>query len=133
MNWTKILIAGLAAGIAMNLADFVMHGFILGSTYTEYPVFTSEQANPLWFLLISVLIALFAAILFSKTRECWAPGVAGGATFGFWLGMVAFFSEFYNPLVLEGFPYFLAWCWGGTSLITGVVGGAVLGAVLKRA
>ena len=133
MSWTRALIAGIAAGIVTTLADWVMHGVIMGPTYAKYPVFTQEAANPVWFFVIGILIAIFAAILFAKTRQCWAEGVKGGATFGFWLAMVAFFSTFYNPLVLEGFPYYLSWCWGGIHVIDGVIGGIVLGAIYKRA
>ena len=133
MNWTKAILAGVLAGIAMNVADFVMHGLILGSAYEKYEVFSQEQANPLLFLAVAVCIAVFAAILFAKTRSVWAEGAKGGATYGFWLGMVSFFSTFYNPLVLEGFPYHLSWCWGGINVIGAVIGGAVLGLVYKKA
>lgn len=134
MNWTKVVLAGVAAGIVMNIADFIMHGFILGNTYTRYPeVFSQEQANPMHFFMVSICIAIMAAILFGKTRGSWADGVMGGVTFGFFLGLVSFFSNFYNPLVIDGFPYYLSWCWGGTNVISGVIGGAVLGAIYKSA
>ena len=131
MNWTKALIAGVASGVALWLADFVMHGFIMGATYAKYPVFTQEAANPLHFLLVSVFITVFAAILFAKTRGSWGAGLKGGATYGFWLGMVSFFTTFYSPLVLEGFPYYLSWCQGGINLIGFVIVGVVLGLVYK--
>ncbi len=132
MNWGKLLLAGVVAGVAGWLADFVMHGLILGKTYAKYPVFTQEAANPFHFLLISICIAIAAAILFAKTRACWAEGVGGGVAFGFFLGLVAFFPPFYNSLVLEGFPYFLVWCWGGTHLIGAVVFGFFLGLIYKK-
>ena len=47
MNWIRIVVAGVVAGFVTNIADFVMHGFILGKTYMRYPVFSQEQANPL--------------------------------------------------------------------------------------
>lgn len=134
MNWGKIALAGLLGGIAGWIADFIMHGAILGNTYMSYPdVFTQEQSNPAYFLLNSVLVGFFAATLFSKTRDSWAAGLMGGVTFGALLGMVAFWTPFYSPLVLDGFPYFLAWCQGGAALISAIVIGAVLGLVIKRA
>lgn len=134
MNWTRALIAGVLAGIAINIVDFILHGQILGATYARYPeVFSQESANPLFFLLVAVLIGIAAGILFAKTRGSWKAGWVGGVTFGFWLGLISFFVPFYNPLVLDGFPYYLSWCWGGINLIDGVVGGAVLGAVYKSA
>ena len=132
MNWIRIIAAGVVAGIVGWLADFVMHGFILGNTYMKYPVFSQEQANPLLFLAVSVAVAITAAIFFARTVDAWSPGWKGGATFGFFIGLVHFFSNHYYPLVLDGFPYYLAWCWGGVGIIGGVIIGAVIGAVYKK-
>jgi len=132
MNWSKTILAGVVAGVATFLVDFVMHGIIMADTYSGYPeVFTQTEGNPLYFGVISICIGIFAAILFAKTRGSWSAGWAGGAAFGFWLGMTAFFAQFYPALTIDGFPYYLSWCWGGMTLIDGVVGGCVLGAVYK--
>jgi hypothetical protein len=133
MNWTKVILAGLASGIVATMANYVMHGMILGNTYQKYALFTKEEANPLWFFLVGICIGLAAAVLFAKTRGAWANGVVGGATFGFFLGLVSFFLPFYDSLVLEGFPYFLSWCWGGVNVIGFVIYGVILGAVYKSA
>ena len=132
MNWSKVLIAGIVGGIAANIADFVMHGLIMGKTYMKYTdVFSQEQANPFYFLAISLLMAFFMAAIFAKTRGSWAAGWVGGATFGFWIGLFMFFSNFIPALVVDGFPYFLSWCWGGMGLIAATVMGAAIGAVYK--
>lgn len=132
MNWMRALIAGIVGGIVLTAANFVMHGMMLGSTYMKYPVFTQEEASPLYFLLIALCMAIAAAILFAKTRACWGEGLVGGAVFGFFLGLVLFFVPFYSPLVFEGFPYYLAWCQGGVNLIGLVILGAVLGLLYKK-
>jgi len=134
MNWQKAIVAGVVAGIAMSIVEFVMHGVIMASTYAKYSeVFTQEQSSPLYFLLVAVCISIFAAILFGKTRQCWADSFQGGATYGFFLGLVMFFVRFYDPLVYDGYPYYLAWCQGGINLIVVVVAGAVMGTIYKRA
>lgn len=132
MNWTRVVGGGVAAGIVMWLADFFMHGILLGDTYTRYSeAFTQTQANPLSFAGVSVAIGLGVALLFARSRGSWGEGWKGGATFGLFLGLAGFFHSFYNPLVIEGFPYYLAWCWGGIRVIDGVLAGAVLGAVVR--
>lgn len=132
MNWTKIALAGLVGGVLGTISDFVTHGVILENTYRKYPeVFSQTQTNPLLFLLIAVLMAFFSALLFAKTRNCWANGWKGGATFGFYLGLVFFFSQFYSALVIEGFPYFLSWCHGGSTLIAVTIMGLGIGLVQK--
>ena len=131
MNVMRILIAGLAGGVVMWLVSFVLHGLVLGNTYLKYPVFSQEASNPIHFLILEVLIAIPAAIIFMKTRPSWRPGVAGGLVFGFWLGAFGFFAQFFNPLVIEGFPYYLGWCWGGVNLIVSLFLGLVLGGLIK--
>jgi hypothetical protein len=133
MNWTRVVVGGVVAGIVTNLVDFLMHGVILANTYKKYTVaFTQTQTNPLFFLAVSVAISFFAAVLFAKTRGSWGEGWAGGAAFGFFLGLTFFFRNFINPLVINGFPYYLGWCWGGIDTITCTVAGAVLGTIIKR-
>jgi len=132
MNWTRIAVAGVVGGIVMWLASFVLHGLVMGNTYTRYPeVFTQEEGNPLWFLVIEILIALPAAVIFAKTRRSWKPGIVGGVVFGFWLGLFGFFPQFFNPLVIDGFPYYLSWCWGGINMIVSLILGAILGGIVK--
>ncbi|MFQ5525325.1 MAG: hypothetical protein ACE5GX_03610 [Thermoanaerobaculia bacterium] len=133
MNWTKIILAAVVGGILMNITEFVEHVLILGGTYAKYPdVFNQGEVNPLYYLAIALFIAFFAAILFSKSRRCWGDGWKGGATFGFFLGLVFFFAQFYPALTIDGFPYFLSWCWAGSKLIAMTIMGLGLGLVLKN-
>ena len=133
MNWTKIVGGGVVAGIAVSLVNYLLHGRIMADTYAKHAnVFSQEPANPVWFFVVAIVIAIFFTILFAKTRSCWAEGAKGGMVYGFWLGMVAFFGNFYYPLVIDGFPYHLAWCHGGIDLIGAIVGGAVIGLIIKR-
>ena len=133
MNWSKTIIAGVVGGIVMTLADYVMHGIIMANTYMKYPeVFRQDEAGVYYFFLVGICVAIMAAILFGKTRAVWAAGVMGGVTFGFFLGLVAFFTNFYNPLVIAGFPYHLSWCWGGINIISFTILGAVFGAMMKK-
>jgi hypothetical protein len=132
MNWTRIALAGVAAGLVTWISDFVLHGMVMRSTYMGLSqVFTQTESNPAWFLLIAVTICVMAALLFARTRGSWAAGWKGGLTFGFFLGLVIFFQRFYDPLVVDGYPYYLAWCQGGISMIDSLLAGAVLGAVIK--
>lgn len=131
MNWPKIVVAGLVAGVVGNLYDFAMHAFVMGSTYTAHAIFDKEPASPLHFFLVSICVWIAVAILFAKTRGSWSPGWKGGAMFGLLFGVATFFTNFYHPLVLAGFPYHLAWCWGGINLLGGIIGGSVLGAIVK--
>jgi hypothetical protein len=132
MNWTRIALAGAAAGIVTWISDFVLHGMVMAPTYRRLSqVYSQTEANPAWFLLIAFTICFMAALLFARTRGSWAQGFTGGLRFGFFLGLVLFFQGFYNPLVIDGFPYYLSWCQGGISMIDSLLAGAVIGSIVK--
>lgn len=131
MNWSKVAIAGIAAGIVLTIVNYLSHGVLLADTYARYDAI-AEPSPRIHFLLLAILIGLAAAILFAKTRRCWAEGAAGGAAFGFFFGLGAFFASFYSSLVIVGFPYFLDWCWGGINLIGSVAAGVVLGILYPK-
>ena len=135
MNWKKACLAGVVGGIVLWILGFILHGIIMGGTYMKYTEVFSQEEDPInmiWFLVLAIAIAIVAAIIFAKTRSCWADGVAGGATYGFYLGLFTFFPQFYNSLIIDGFPYYLGWCWGGISMIEMVILGIVLAAVYKQ-
>jgi hypothetical protein len=132
MSWTRIALAGAAAGVVTWISDFVLHGMVMAATYQRLSqVYSQTPANPAKFLAVSVVICFTAALLFARTRGSWAAGWRGGLRFGFFLGLVLFFQRFYDPMVIDGYPYYLAWCQGGISMITSLLAGAVLGAVIK--
>lgn len=132
MNWIKVFIAGVVSGFVVWLVDFALHGLVLGSTYAKYDVFHVErEPSPFTFLWIEVCLFICVAILFAKTFSCWGGGWKGGAKFGLFFGIAIFFTGFFTPVVIKGFPYFLAWCQAGSSVIAAIVGGAVIGALYK--
>jgi len=132
MNWTRIVLAGAAAGLVTWISDFVQHGMVMAPTYKRLSaVYSQTEVNPAWFLLVSFFICLMAALFFARTRASWAAGWKGGLSFGFFLGLVIFFQRFYDPMVIDGYPYYLAWCQGGISMIDSLLAGAVIGSILK--
>ena len=133
MNWSRVAIAGVVAGIVRTVYEFILHGMIMSSTYMRYPeVFETEGGGEYWFMILAVLIAIVMASIYARTLKSWSRGLMGGASFGFCLGWVFFFLPFYSSLVIEGFPYYLSWCWGTIDLIGSVITGAVIGALYKE-
>ncbi|HEX2464428.1 MAG TPA: DUF1761 domain-containing protein [Thermoanaerobaculia bacterium] len=132
MSWSKTLLGGVLGGIAMMAVDFVTHGVLLADTYRRYPeVFDQAGGGELWFTLVCILIGVMLGILFAKTRRSWAQGVTGGIAFGFLVGMAFFFRNFFDALVYEGFPYYLAWCHGTIDAVAFTAAGAVLGLMIR--
>ncbi len=136
MNWGRAIGAGLAAGFVQNIANFVMHGLVLGGMYLEQPAFVQEPDNMamqiVWFLVIALVLGVVASLLFASSRQSWQPGAKGGLHFGVLLGAVVGFQQFYLTLVVNDFPYHVAWLWLAVDVISFGIGGMVLGAVYKR-
>ncbi len=132
MDMKKALIAGLVAGVALFVYEFVIHALLLAGTYAEYNQVFRQDGNPVYFPLLALAQALAAGVIFAKTRSAWGAGFKGGATFGFWIGLVFFFREFYNPLTIEGFPYYLAWCWGTALMLGWIIAGSVMSLMYKE-
>lgn len=137
MNWGRAIGAGLAAGFVQNIANFVMHGLVLGGMYLDQPAFVQEPENMamqvVWFLVIALVLGVVASLLFASSRQSWQPGMKGGLHFGVLLGAAIGFQQFYLTLVVNDFPYHVAWIWLGVDIISFGIGGMVLGAVYKRA
>lgn len=137
MNWGRAIGAGLAAGFVQNIANFVMHGLVLGGMYLDQPAFVQEPDNMamqiVWFLVIALVLGVVASLLFASSRQSWQPGAKGGLHFGVLLGAVVGFQQFYLTLVVNDFPYHVAWLWLAVDVISFGIGGMALGAVYKRA
>lgn len=132
MNWIKAVIAGVVGGLVVWLYSGLMHGVIMRQTYQNNPDVFAAGTNPIWFGVVAICVGIAGALLFGKTRASWGAGVKGGVTFGFFIGLVSFFAQFYSPLVFNGFPYFLSWCWGGITLIGWMIFGAVAALLYKQ-
>ena len=135
MNWGRAVVAGLVAGIVQNIVNFVLHGLILGGTYEGQAAFVQEEDPAVfaWFTVIALVIGVVAALFFASSRQSWQAGPRGGLHFGILLGAVVGFQQFYLTLVINEFPYHVAWIWLAVEIISFGVGGMVLGAMVKRA
>ncbi|MDZ7266075.1 MAG: hypothetical protein ONB48_01910 [candidate division KSB1 bacterium] len=90
MNWSKALVAGLVGGVVNAVYEFIMHGLVMGNTYKSLPNVFRQDANPIWFTVIAILIGLAGALLFARTRGSWPAGAKGGMLFGVFVGLISF-------------------------------------------
>jgi len=129
----RLLLTALVVGVVVNLFDFVVHGLLLtGPLYSKLPIMKQGASLPLLVLTDFVAAGVFVWV-FQRVRACFAPGVAGGATFGLYAGVLVNFPTWIaSYLLLEGFTYGLDWAWILTGVAWGVLAGAVAGAMLSR-
>jgi hypothetical protein len=93
-----------------------------------------RQDAPMHWFIIGDFVAGFVFVwVYDRVYGSFAGGPKGGATFGLYAGVLAFFPMMlFNHLVFANYPYGLAWA----SIIVGVLGaiiaGAVAGALYKK-
>ena len=131
MDFKKFLAIGLAVGIAANIVDFLVHGQLLADFYTHPPF--RQGVNPGWMILSDFVAAFVFAWFYLAVAGSFAPGMPGGATMGFYTGVLLIFpAAILMHLMFEGIPYYLAWIWIFYTVAWYVCAGVIAGAINKR-
>ena len=131
MDFKKFFTIGLAIGIVVNVMDFVVQGNLLAGFYRQAPF---RQENMIGWMILGDFVAAFVfAWFYLAVAGSFAPGVSGGATMGFYSGvLVNFPAAIFMYLMFQGFPYFLSWIWIVYGIFWYVCAGAIAGALNKR-
>jgi hypothetical protein len=133
MRLGKLLAIALAVGVVVNIYDFVVHGLLLhGLLYSRIPAMRAEMSVPM-LVLTDFVAALVFVWVYQRCRPAFPRGAAGGATFGFYAGVLVNFPTWIvTYLLINGFTYGLAWTWILTGIGWGVLAGALAGALADR-
>jgi len=133
MNIKKLVYAALAVGVAMNVVDFVVHGNLFETIYySQLPIFRRDNTVP--FLVFGDFVAAFVFVwVYDRVRGSFSSGVAGGATYGLYAGiLVNFPANIFLHLLIVDFPYALTWAWTIYGVVLGVMLGAIAGAIYRQ-
>jgi hypothetical protein len=131
MDFRKFLAIGLAVGIAAYIIDVLVHGQLLADFYTHPPF--RQGVNPGWMILTDFVAAFVFAWFYLAVAGSFAPGVSGGATMGFYTGVLLIFpAAILMYLMFEGFPYYLSWVWMFYTVAWYVCAGAIAGAINRN-
>jgi len=131
MDFKKFLAIGITVGVLANVIDFVVHGNLLASYYAQAPF--RQDMNVAWLVVGDFVAALVFAWFYLAVAGSFAPGVSGGATMGFYTGVLVIFpAAIFMHLMFQGFPYFLSWILIFYTICWYVCAGAIAGAINKR-
>jgi hypothetical protein len=132
MNLQKCVTIGLVLGVVANVLDFIVQGYMLAGMYASIPIFAPNP--PIAWLVVGDFVAAFVfAWVYLRFAAGVQPGPAGGATFGFYAGVLVGFPQFiFLYLTITGFPYYVAWIWIVWTIVLYVALGAVAGVMNKR-
>ena len=137
MNWKRIALGGLLAGVVMNALDFAVGIFVLGERYKQFQdagIFLKEPRLPfvpIWIAGIFVM-GFVAAWFYAAVRPRLGPGPQTALLVGLVLGLVG--HVMYNVSAaswgLQGRFMPLVWMVSGIAQL--VVGTLVAGWVYKE-
>jgi hypothetical protein len=131
MDFKKFLTIGIAVSIAANAIDFVVQGKLLGSFYAQAPF--RQDMNFAWLIVGDIVAAFVFTWFYLAVAGSFASGVSGGATMGFYTGvLVNFPAAIFMHLMIQGIPYYLAWIWIFYGVFWYVCAGAIAGALNKQ-
>jgi hypothetical protein len=134
MKSSKFWIAVVAAGIAMNVVDFVVQGQVLnGMYYSKMPDVFNMSANPLFYVLGDLVAVFIFCWFYDRVYGSFSGGAGGGALFGSFAGVFANFPAWiFLHLMIKGLPYGFSWVATIYGVVWYVIAGAIVGSLYKK-
>jgi hypothetical protein len=128
----KIFLAGVVVFILWSVLDFIIHGLILKSAYASTASLwrpMAEMKMGLMYLTVFVSALSFSAIYGYLVAKK-SPMV--GLTYGLLYGIAVGVGMGYGTYSVMPIPYCMALTWFLGTVIEAVLGGFVLGAIVKK-
>lgn len=120
INWARVVLGGILAGIVINTAEFILNASILGKDWEQvYSALgkdaTAMAANiPLW-ILWSFLVGFAGVWLYAAIRPRFGPGPKTAVIAGLALWVIAYLTFTLAMLALDIFTDRIIWVsffWG---------------------
>jgi F0F1-type ATP synthase membrane subunit c/vacuolar-type H+-ATPase subunit K len=128
----RAVLALVAVFVAWSALDFVIHGVLLCSVYSETISLwrPMDQMNmPLTSAVTLVKAACFVAIYWLLVSP---KSLKSGILYGAIIGISAGFSMGFGSYCFMPITLTLAWAWFLMGVADGVVAGAIVGAIVKQ-
>lgn len=138
INGGRVVMGGLAAGVAMNVIDGVTNGVLLASQWKA----ESDQLNPglmakaaasstVGWILVDFLMGLLIVWLYAAIRPRFGPGPTTAARAGLFAWLVS--HAFYFSYVFMGlFSFRLIAASSGAGLVAAMVGAYIGGSLYQE-
>ncbi|HVU23789.1 MAG TPA: hypothetical protein VHE13_06660 [Opitutus sp.] len=134
MKNPRFWIAVFVTGIVVNALDFVVQGMLLTNSFYSSIDSMRHDVGFGPFVLGDFVATFVLAWVLDRVAPAFAAGAKGGATAGFFLGvLVNFPMNHFIFLMFKGVPYSLAWINTLFGVVWYLIAGALLGALMKRA
>jgi hypothetical protein len=136
VNYQRIVMGGLVAGVICFIGDGVVHGVLLQATWVEiastlHIVFTEadRQSSMPWYLLYDLVKGVSAVLVYALIRPRLGPGVRTAVIAGLvtWALCIPIPLAGLLPMHFFGRKFALLWSiYGAFPVVIGAVAGAAL-------
>ena len=128
----KIFLAALVVFVLWSVLDFIVHGVILKSAYASTaslwrPV--AEMKMGLMYVTVFIAALAFSAIYGYLVAK---KSAMVGLTYGLLYGIAVGVGMGYGSYSMMPIPYSMALTWFLSTALKGILGGLLLGAIIKN-
>jgi len=137
----KVWIGFIYVYLFIEIADFLIHGVLLSSTYTallsQVPgLYRPESDQKIWiYFVIGLFFAFFFVFIFSKGYQ--GKGIAEGLRYGLYISLMTALPAAYAEYAMHPIPYSMTLTWFCSDtiklLIAGIIVAMVFGGKQKEA
>ena len=131
MMGKPIAIGTISVFITWTVLDFIFHGVVLREAYDS----TAQLWRPMEEAKMGLnsFTVLVSALMFSSIYSCFInnKSLKTGAVFGLLFGVATGISMGYGMYAFMPIPYFMAIIWCTSATLNGLLGGLLLGFLIK--
>jgi len=134
MKDSKFWMAVAAAGVVMNIIDFLIQGLVMvPAYYSKHADVFIQTGNPLWFVIGDFLTVFVLAWVYDKVAGSFSTGWKGGSMYGLYAGILVNFPTWiFLHLLLKGFSYKFAWFSTIYGIVWTVIAGAIVASIYEK-
>jgi hypothetical protein len=136
MNTKRWLLAALAGFVTYAVAEMLIHGMLLQSTYEATASLwrpKEEMESLMWAMWLSeAIVALVMAFVYSKGYEVGKNGLGQGLRFGFYISLILAAPGSLGSYFAMPIPASLAVYWFIATVVSVTAVGGAIGLVYKR-
>jgi hypothetical protein len=128
----KIFLAAVAVFVLWSVLDFIVHGLILKSTYASTASLwrpMAEMKMGLMYVTVFIAALAFSAIYGYLVAK---KSAMVGLTYGLLYGIAVGVGMGYGSYSMMPIPYSMALTWFLGTVLNGILGGLLLGAIIKN-
>ena len=109
INWTRVLLGGLAAGIIIDAMEFLLHGVVLASDWRQAMAdlgrpMQETVGDMVFYVLLGLIYGILAVWLYAGIRPRYGPGPLAALVAGFAVWLLAYLLPTLSWMALDLFP-----------------------------